>query len=104
MLKGHMIITGLLAGLCFVLLGCAGNLPQPERADVVDAHYGKSLETAKNSQILNPEAGKEPTPVEGLDGKSANNQMNKYRKALKREQKIQQSVGIGREVTSTGIR
>jgi hypothetical protein len=104
MLKGHMILTGLLAGLCFVLLGCAGNLPQPERVDVVDAHYGKSLETAKNNQVLNPEAGKEPTPVEGLDGKSANDQMDKYRKALKREQKIQQSVGVGQEIKAMGIR
>jgi hypothetical protein len=104
MLKGHMIRTGLLAGLCIVLLGCAGNLPQPERADLLQAHWGKSLETAKNNQILNPEAGKDPTPVEGLDGKAANDQMDKYRKALQREQRIQPSVGIGQQVKSTGMR
>lgn len=98
MLKGHTMLIGLLVGLSVMFLGCAGNLPQTERADVLDAHYGKSLETAKNDQILNPEAGKEPTPVEGFDGKSAKAQMEKYRKVLKEEHEVQTSVGVGKAV------
>jgi hypothetical protein len=97
MLKGHTILFGVLAGISMMLWGCAGNLPQPERADIVDMNRGKSLESAMNEQILNPEAG-EPTPVEGFDGVSAKNQIDKYRKVLKREGKIEQSVGIGRDI------
>jgi hypothetical protein len=99
MLKRHMTIVGIFVGLSVVLLGCAGNLPQPERADIVDAHYGKSFESAKNDQILNPEA-EEPTPVEGFDGKSANNQMEKYREELKEVREVTPSVGVGRGVSA----
>jgi hypothetical protein len=102
MLK-HTMLIGLLLGLSVMFLGCAGNLPQTQRADVVDASQGKSLETAKNSQILNPEAGKEPTPVEGFDGVAANSQMEKYRKALKEEQEVEQSVGVGKSISGSSF-
>jgi hypothetical protein len=102
MLKGHTILFGVLVAISMVLWGCAGNLPQPERADIMDMHHGKSFESAKNEQILNPEAGKEPTPVEGFDGVAANDQMNKYRQALKRQEPIRQSVGVGKEVRGVG--
>ena len=98
MMKGHTMLIGLLVGLSVMFLGCAGNLPQTQRADVVDAHYGKSMETAANDQILNPEAGKEPTPVEGFDGKSADTQMEKYREALKEVKEVEPTVGVGRGV------
>ena len=101
MLKSHTIIIGLLVGLSVMFFGCAGNLPQPERTDVIDAHYGKALETAINDQILNPEAGREPTPVEGFDGRAANAQMDKYRETLKEKQEIQQSVGVGKAISGS---
>ncbi len=102
MLK-HKMLIGLLLGLSVMFLGCAGNLPQTQRADVLDAHYGKSLETAKNDQVLNPEAGKEPTPVEGFDGKAANAQIEKYRKALTEEQEVSQSVGVGKSISGSSF-
>jgi hypothetical protein len=75
-------------------------MPQAQREDVLDAHYGKSIETAKNDQILKPEAG-EPTPVEGFDGKSANTQMDKYRNTLKEKKEVTPSVGVGRGIKAT---
>ena len=102
MLKGHTMLIGLLLGLSVMFLGCAGNLPQTERADVIDTHYGKSLETAKNDQILNPEAG-EPTPVEGFDGKAANAQVEKYREVLKEEQEVKTSVGVGKSISGSSF-
>jgi len=100
MLKGHMILIGLLVGVSVLFLGCAGNLPETQRADVLDAHHGKCFEAAKNDQILNPEAGKEPTPVEGFDGESAKNQMDKYREGLKEVQEVKPSIGIGKAVSA----
>jgi hypothetical protein len=104
MLKGHMMLIGLLLGLSVTFAGCAGNLPQPERADTLDAHWSKSIQTAKSDQVLNPEAGKEPTPVEGFDGQSANTQLRKYRKTLQERKKVKETVGIGRSISSSGRR
>jgi hypothetical protein len=78
--------------------GCAGNLPEAKRTDILDSHQGQSLKSAMNEQVLNPEAGKEPTPVVGLDGKAAAANMEKYRKALKQEEKIEKTVGVGFEL------
>ena len=48
---------------------------------------GKSYETAKYQQILNPEAAKDLEPVEGLDGRVEGRIMEGY---IKGEQKGQQ--------------
>jgi hypothetical protein len=104
MLKSHMmILIGVLAGLSIMLWGCAGNLPEAKRTEILDTNWGKSVETAKSNQILNPDAGKEPTPVEGLEGTVASDQIAKRREALKREAKVRESVGVGLQVTPMGI-
>ena len=41
-----------------------------------------SFESAKTNQILNPDAGKSPDPVEGFDGQSAERVVIKYRKGF----------------------
>jgi hypothetical protein len=97
MLKNHMILIGVI-GLSIMFLGCAGNLPQAERTEVLNMNWGKSFESAKHNQILNPEAGKEPTPVVGFDGKAAAANVEKYREMLKREEKVTQTVGVGLQV------
>jgi hypothetical protein len=52
---------------------------------MLDKNWGNSFESAKQSQILNPEAGKNQDPVVGLDGQAAGNNMEKYRKGFKTE-------------------
>ena len=37
----------------------------------IDLNWGRSYETAKYKQILNPDAGQNLDPVEGLDGTAA---------------------------------
>ena len=37
----------------------------------MDRNWGRSQETARYQQISNPDAGKEPDPVVGLDGDAA---------------------------------
>jgi hypothetical protein len=87
MLTRYVKIIGLIAALS-VFSGC-GTLPQ--RETMLDRNWGTSLETAKQSQILDPEAGKTPYPVVGLDGQAAEASMEKYRKGFM----AKESGGIG---------
>ena len=85
MLKGNFILIVLLTVLSLTLWGCAGNLPQGKRADILDMNWGKSLETAKNNQILNPDASENLDPVLGLDGQAAEYTVNKYKKSFEKD-------------------
>ena len=58
------IVTAIIAIGCF---GCAQfNLADTESQ--LDKNWGRSFESAKYNQILNPEAEKNLDPVEGLSG------------------------------------
>jgi len=54
--------------LLALLLGGCSNTPY------WDAHFGEAVELAKAQQILNPDAGKNPDPVAGIDGRAARDQ------------------------------
>ena len=85
MLKGNFILIVLLTVLSLTLWGCAGNLPQGKRADILDMNWGKSLETAKNNQILNSDASENLDPVIGLDGQAAEHTVNKYKESFEED-------------------
>ena len=84
MLKGNIILIVVVAMLSAMLLGCAGNLPEAKRVDILDMNWGKSFESAKNNQILNPDAGKNLDPVVGLDGTAADYAVGKYKESFKK--------------------
>ena len=86
MLKGNMILIVVLAMFSASLLGCAGNIPEAQRIDYLNMNYGKSFESAKNNQILNPDAGKNLEPVVGLNGEAAEQGVDKYKKSFEKEQ------------------
>ncbi len=69
-----------LIGLIATLLIFSGCGP---RETMLDRNWGNSFESAKQSQILNPEAGKNPDPVVGLDGQAAEITIEEYRKGFK---------------------
>ena len=95
MLKGNIILIVVLAVFSVVTLwGCAGNLPEGKRAEILDMHWGKSYESAKKNQILNPEAGKSLEPVIGLDGEPAEYNANKYKKSFEKEQEVKTSTSF----------
>ncbi len=98
MFKNNIILIALTAVLSVMLWGCAGNLPKSQRTKMIDMNWGKSFESAKNNQILNPEAGMEPEPVVGLDGEAAGYNMKKYRDAFKKAEPPKTPVltGIGK--------
>ena len=91
MLKGNMILIVALAMFSVSLWGCAGNIPEAQRTDYLNMNFGKSLETAKNNQILNPDAGKNLEPVVGLNGEAAEQGVDKYKESFK-EQKMERDV------------
>jgi hypothetical protein len=83
-----------LAFACAVLAlfaGCSSSGPVYEET-LLDKNWGRSVETAKYNQILNPEAGKNLASVEGLDGKAAENSVKKYEDSFKKETKQENTI------------
>jgi hypothetical protein len=66
--------------------GCSSSGPVYEET-LLDKNWGRSVETAKYNQILNPDAEKNLTPVEGLSGKAVDNSVQKYENSFKKEGK-----------------
>jgi hypothetical protein len=85
MLTTYVKLIGLIAALS-IFSGC-GTFSQ--RETMLAGNWGTSLETAKQSQILNPEAEKNLDPVVGLDGQAAAAGIERYRKGFKEEQQAQ---------------
>ena len=71
-----LIIMVLIAALS-IFSGCA--------ATQLDKNWGKSFESAKSNQILNPEAGQNLEPVVGLDGQAAESGLGTYRNGFEQQ-------------------
>jgi len=85
MLTRYVKIIGLIAALS-VFSGC-GMFSQ--RETMLDRNWGSSFESARDNQILNPEAEKNLEPVVGLDGQAAAAGIERYRKGFKEKQQAQ---------------
>lgn len=68
------IVIGLIAAMS-IFSGCAGTT-------MLDKNWGKSFESARSDQILNPEAGQNLDPVVGLDGQAAERTLGTYREGF----------------------
>jgi len=67
--------------------GCSSSAGPLHKETLLEKNWGRSVETAKYNQILNPEAGKDLTPIEGLSGKAVNNAVEKFENSFKKETK-----------------
>jgi hypothetical protein len=85
MIKKTIALTMACAMLA-LFAGCSSSGPVYEET-LLDKNWGRSVETAKYNQILNPDAGKNLSPVEGLDGKAVENSVKKYQDSFKKESK-----------------
>jgi len=85
MIKKTIALT-ITCAMLALFAGCSSSGPVYEET-LLDKNWGRSVETAKYNQILNPDAGKNLTPVEGLDGKAADNLVQKYENSFKKESK-----------------
>jgi hypothetical protein len=83
MLKRCLIVIFILIfGLSF-FTSCSKEFQKKETK--LDKNWGKSFESAKQNQILNPEAGKDSKPVVGMDGQAAEKSIEKQRQSFERE-------------------
>jgi hypothetical protein len=63
-------------------LGCSnGNISIREES-LLDRNWGRSFESAKYNQILDPDAGKKEEPVKELDGRAAQRTTDQYLKSF----------------------
>jgi hypothetical protein len=64
------------------VLGCSGTTPASEQS-LLERNWGRSLETIRYMQMVDPEAGKNLDPVVGLDGNASVNNVDKYQNSFK---------------------
>ena len=83
MLIRCLTLTGLIVAL--VMFPSCGGKPLVQKDTMLERNWGRSYESAKYNQMLNPEAGKNPDPVIGMDGQAAEGTTEKYRKGFKEE-------------------
>ncbi|MEJ2660728.1 MAG: hypothetical protein P8Z73_08400 [Desulfobacteraceae bacterium] len=93
MIIQRLFIGSLIAG-AIVLSGCTG-------PSMLDQNWGRSVETARYNQTLNPQAGQNLEPVEGLDGHSAENALEAYRQSFKAGE---ESAGYDIKLTGIGMK
>jgi hypothetical protein len=88
-----------IVGLLVVSMSCANNASLMTPAESrLGENWGRSVESAKYNQTLNPDAGKNLDPVTGLDGQAADAGIQQYRKSFS-----QQSAGsTGGSVSGAG--
>lgn len=67
---------GLIAASIGLLCACAETTP------AWDAAFGTSVKMATAQQTLNPDASRNDAPVNGLDGRSAREAINRYQKSF----------------------
>jgi hypothetical protein len=86
---GKCIKTLTILGWIIFFTGCS----QMQKETLLDKNWGRSHETAKYNQILNPDASKNLKPAADLDGQAANNNVKKYRDSFK-EKGNQETINI----------
>lgn len=81
----------ILIALMFVglLAGCASTTPH------YDARFGDAVREAKQKMIIDPDAGKNPDPVAGMDGKAARETVIRYQDSYKSPPPAVNVINIG---------
>ena len=79
-----------------VLTACVEPAPRYE------AEFGNATRATLNAQIINPEAGNNPDPVAGLDGRAARDAVNNYQKSFAQPEPIENVFNIGVGTNNSG--
>jgi hypothetical protein len=90
--KYAMLLISMLALLVTGACGQNGAFMQQEES-LLSQNWGRSFETQKFNQTLNPEAGKELEPVTGFDGQASDGAVDRYHKSFE-EGKAQEVVNV----------
>jgi hypothetical protein len=81
MLSRYLILIGIMS-IMSVVLSCSGTTPANEQT-LLERNWGRSFESMRYMQMVDPEAGKNLDPVLGLDGNASHNNVDKYQKSFK---------------------
>ena len=81
MLTRCLIIIGIIS-IMSVMLSCSGTTPAHKQT-LLERNWGRSIESMRYMQMLNPEADKNLDPVLGLDGNASDHNINKYQESFK---------------------
>lgn len=79
-----------------VLFGCTS---MTQREALLAKNWGRSYETARFTQIMNPDAGEIMTEEQGLDGIVVGHNYDKYQKDFQKEQDTTKVFNINLEDT-----
>ncbi len=75
-----------------------------EPAPRYEAEFGDATRSTLRAQIINPDAGNNPDPVAGLDGRAARDAVNSYQKSFREPQPSENVFNIGVGTSNNGSR
>ena len=81
-----------------ILIATAGLMVGACAPTTISPNWGTAYQQIRASQILNPTAGEDLTPVEGQDGKANATAMGTYRKTFEKP-----DAEFQRSIVSTGV-
>jgi hypothetical protein len=87
MLNRYLILITFMS-IFWMVVSCSGTTPAHEQS-LLERNWGRSLESMRYMQMVDPEAGKNLDPVEGLDGNASENNVNKYQNSFKKTEQKQ---------------
>lgn len=67
-----------------------------------DTKFGSALRDAKLKMTINPDAGKKPDPVAGIDGVAAQESMKRYHDSFKAPPPVTNVINIGGQIGRGG--
>jgi type IV pilus biogenesis protein CpaD/CtpE len=85
-----------------VLVSVAALCACVEPAPRYEAEFGNSIRATLNAQIINPDAGNNPDPVAGLDGRAARDAINNYQKSFAKPEPAPNVFTLGVGASDTG--
>jgi hypothetical protein len=80
-----------------LLAGCAGTATPN-----YDARFGDAVRQARQMMIINPNAGTNPDPMAGMDGKTATEAFGRYQDSFKAPPPVVNVINIGGAVGGGG--
>jgi hypothetical protein len=78
-----------IAALAGLLAGCSTTTPN------YDKRFGEAVRDARKKMTVNPDAGKNPDPVTGMDGRASRETMVRYKDSFKAPPPAVNVINIG---------
>ncbi|MDA3916239.1 MAG: hypothetical protein PF690_04625 [Deltaproteobacteria bacterium] len=93
------LLISIILLICPIIFGC--NSSYHEQSSL-NQNWGRSYETARFNQIINPDAPDNTEPVTDLNGKAAMNTLDQYQDSFKTRQSTRKIYNI--DLTGVGTR